>query len=247
MTDAAALPTYTTDDGVAVVTLDDGKANAMSDAVLACLEGHLDQVKADGARALVLAGRPGRFSAGFDLAEMTASVEQMRALVGRGARWWMRLYGLGVPTVAACTGHALAGGAITLLSCDVRIGADVPAKIGLNEVAIGMSLPIFAVELARERLITPAFTTSTMGARVYDPAGAMAVGYLDQVVAADDVIAAATAEARRLSALRTGAYGRTKANARAQVIARILASLDEDLASMEATASDPVGHRTLTS
>jgi enoyl-CoA hydratase len=233
MTDAPALPTYRLDDGLATITLDDGKANAFSNRALEALEGHLDAVEADGARALVLIGRPGRFSAGFDLAEMTADVDTMRALVVRGARWWMRLYGLGIPTVAACTGHALAGGALTLLSCDLRIGADVPAKIGLNEVAIGLTLPKFGVELARERLVKPAFAAATMGAQVYDPAGAVAVGFLDRVVPEAELAATAEAEARRLAQLRTGAYGATKANARAEVIARVLAGVEQDLATID--------------
>jgi len=233
MADTAPLPTYRVDDGIATITFDDGKANVFSDAVLAHLEGLLDRVEADGARALVIAGRPGRFSAGFDLAEMTAGTETMRALVARGARWWLRVYGLGIPTVAACTGHALAGGAITLLVCDVRVGPDIAAKIGLNEVAIGMSLPVFAVELARDRLVKTAFTAATMGASVYDPAGAARVGYLDQVVPADQVIDTAAAEARRLAAMRTGAYARTKLTARAAMIEATLAGIDADLASVE--------------
>lgn len=232
MTDAA-LPTYRLDDGIAVIALDDGKANAFSSAAVARLDALLDQGEADGARGLVLVGRPGRFSAGFNLEEMTSSAESMRALVIAGARWWMRLYGLGIPTVAACTGHALAGGAITLLACDRRIGADVPAKIGLNEVAIGMVLPIFAVELARDRLLPTAFGPATMGAQVYDPAGAVAVGYLDAVVPADDLLDAALAEARRLAELRTGAYGGTKRNLRGEMIERVLAGLEADMAGVD--------------
>jgi enoyl-CoA hydratase len=229
-TEGPALPTYRLDDGVAVITLDDGKANVFSDAAVARLEELLDQLEADGARALVIVGRPGRFSAGFDLAEMTASAESARALVARGLRWWMRLYGLGMPTVAACTGHALAGGAITLLSCDVRIGADVPAKIGLNEVSIGMPLPSGAVELARDRLTKSAFGPATLGGQVYDPAGAAEVGYLDRVVNADDLLAEAMAEARRLGAFRTGAYAATKTNARRALIDAIGPAIDDDLA-----------------
>lgn len=232
MTDAA-LPTYRLDDGIAVIALDDGKANAFSSAAVAHLDGLLDQVEADGARGLVLVGRPGRFSAGFNLEEMTASAESMRALVIAGARWWLRLYGLGIPTVAACTGHALAGGAITLLACDRRIGADVPGKIGLNEVAIGMVLPIFAVEFARDRLVPTAFGAATMGAQVYDPAGALAVGYLDEVVPADEVLDTAVTEARRLAQLRTGAYGGTKSNLRGEMIQRVLAGLEADMAGVD--------------
>lgn len=231
MTETTA-PTYALDDGLAVITLDDGKANAFGNDTLGVLEGLLDRVEADGARALVLVGRPGRFSAGFNLAEMTASDESMRALVARGARWWLRLYGLGIPTVAACTGHALAGGAITLLACDVRIGADVPCKIGLNEVAIGMPLPIFAVEFARDRLTKASFLRSITGT-TYDPEGAATVGYLDRVVPADDVVAEALAEARALAALRTGAYARTKTNARGPMIEAALAGVDADLATVE--------------
>ena len=233
MSDASTLPTYRLDDGIAVITLDDGKANAFGDAVLAHLEGLLDQVEADGARALVLVGREGKFSAGFDLREMTAGVEQMRALVARGARWWLRLYGLGIPTVAAGTGHALAGGAITLMACDVRIGADVPCKIGLTEVAIGMPLPIFAIEFARDRLTRAAFGPATLGATAYDAAGAVEAGYLDRVVPAESLLDEAVAEARRLAEYRTGAYGRTKANARTPMIEACLAGVDADMASMD--------------
>ena len=226
------LPTYRREGDVAVVTLDDGKANVISTAVIDALHGHLDRLESEGARALVLVGRPGRFSAGFDLYEMTAGVESMRALVVHGARWLMRLYGLGVPTVAACTGHALAAGALTLLSCDVRVGADVPAKIGLNEVAIGMALPKFAVELARERVPHHELGAATLGARIYDPAGAVAAGYLDRVVPEAELLSAALAEAERLAGLRTGAYALTKLNLRQAMIAEQLATVQADLDSV---------------
>jgi enoyl-CoA hydratase len=157
----------------------------------------------------------------------------MRSLVIAGARWWMRLYGLAMPTIAACTGHALAGGALTMLSCDVRIGADVPAKIGLSEVAIGMTLPKFGVELARDRLTTTAFTRSTIAGQVYDAAGARDVGYLDLVVPADELMTTVAAEAAALAQLRTGPYGATKRNARGQMIERVLADLEADMATID--------------
>lgn len=230
MTDAT-LPTYRLDDTLAVITLDDGKANVFSNAALEVLEGFLDRVEADGARGLVLVGRPGRFSAGFDLGEMTSSDDSMRALVVRGARWWMRLYGLGVPTVAASTGHALAGGAITLLSCDVRLGADVSAKVGLNEVAIGMTLPIFAVELARDRIATSHLTRVVTG-EVFTPADAVTAGFLDRLVPEADLVDEALAAARALAERNTTAYGGTKTNLRAEMIERCLAGVEADMARM---------------
>ncbi len=123
------------DGGVAVVTIDDGKANALSHDVLGALETAFDDVEASDARALVLAGRPGRFSAGFDLSVMTAGPAQARDLLGRGARLGLRLYEFPVPVVFAVTGHALAMGGILLCCADVRIGADGPFKLGLPEVA----------------------------------------------------------------------------------------------------------------
>lgn len=234
MTDAnaPALPTYEVHDNVAVITMDDGKANVVSTAVLEVLEQYTEQAVAD-ARALVIAGRPGMFSAGFNLNEMTSSAESMRRLVVRGGSWMLRLYGLGIPTVAASTGHALAGGALILLSCDIRVGADVPSKIGLNEVAIGMGLPKFAVELARERLERRAFTDATMEARVYDAQEAVDVGYLDRLVPAGDVLEVAMREARRLAELRTGAYALTKTNLRGAMIETQLAGLETDMATVD--------------
>jgi enoyl-CoA hydratase len=232
MTDEAPLPTYLFDDGVAVVTMDDGKANAISPAVLDSLSQALDRAEKDSARALVLAGRPGKFSAGFDLATMTSGIEPMQALVEAGARFMMRLYELGIPTVAACTGHALAAGALVLLSCDHRVGSDGPAKIGLNEVAIGMGLPIFAIELARARLAWNEFEPATMQARIYDPAGAVAAGYLDRVVPDADLAAEAIGDAKRLAGLRTGAYALTKTRSRERTIAYILDTLTADISGL---------------
>ncbi len=228
-------PTYLMAEGVAVITLDDGKANAISGALLERLHDALDQAEQE-ARAVVIVGRDGRFSAGFDLAAMTASPESMRSLVTDGARLLMRLYGLALPTVAACTGHALAAGALLLLSCDHRVGAVGSFKIGLNEVGIGMALPLFAIELARERLVATEFGPATLQARIYDPSGAIGAGYLDRVVPPTEVLTTALADAQRLAELRTGAYARTKLATRQGVISRVLTSLDADMATVAGPA-----------
>lgn len=226
----SSLLTFALSDDVAVITIDDGKANAISHTLLDALHEALDRAELE-ARAVVLGGRPGRFSAGFDLAEMTRSVDDMRSLVTAGAELLLRLYGFGLPTVAACTGHALAAGALLLLSTDVRVAADGPFKIGLNEVAIGMPLPIFAVELARDRLLSPrSLREASLEARIHTPAEAVEVGFVDRVVPADDVAKEALAQATRLGALRTSAYRETKANLRRESIAHIRATLEDDTA-----------------
>ena len=142
----------------------------------------------------------------------------------------MRIYGAGIPVVAACNGHAVAFGAIMLLSSDVRIGADVEAKIGLIEVSIGMPLPIFAVELARDRLSPRHFTAATTLATAYSARGAAEAGYLDEVVSADELHDAAMRQATALAArVRRTAFGLTRRTARQKTIDHILSTLEEDL------------------
>ncbi len=212
-------------DKVALITLDDGKANAISHAVLDALEPALDEAE-EKAGAVVLAGRPGKFCAGFDLSVMQggdpAAVAQ---LLNRGGRLAHRLYGYPRPVVAAATGHALALGAILLLACDTRIGARGEFKLGLNETAIGMALPVFGTELARDRLAPALLTASVIQARLYDPEAAVAAGYLDAVTGADEVIGEATGIAAQLAALSGPAYATTKRTLRRETLETIGASL----------------------
>jgi enoyl-CoA hydratase len=225
--------TFDIDDGVAVIRLDDGKVNAVSHRVVELVTGHLDAAERD-ARAVAIVGRAGCFCAGFDLAEMTAGTDRARALVAAGGRLLMRVYGHPQPVVAAVTGHALAAGALLALSCDTRIGAEGGAKIGLNETAIGLRLPRFATELATARLSPTHLTRAAVQAEIFDPAGAVAAGFLDQVVAADDCEAVAVSEARRLGELAADAYSRTKLTLRAPLVERVLAGLDADMAGFSA-------------
>ncbi|NLV56670.1 MAG: crotonase/enoyl-CoA hydratase family protein [Acidimicrobiales bacterium] len=229
--DLPASLSYRLDGPVAVVTLDDGKANATGPAEIAGLAALLARAERE-ATALVVAGNARVFSAGFDLAVMTESVTSMRSLVTAGGRMWMGLYGSPLPTVSACTGHALAGGAVTLLSTDERIGpSDAPAKVGLSEVAIGMPLPEFVVALARERLSPRHLTRAVLGT-VFTPAEAVEVGYLDRLVPQADVVESAVARAHELAALAPVAVGRTKTTLRRPTIDGVLGRIDDDMATI---------------
>lgn len=229
MSDAAAVTT-TIEDGVAVVRFDDGKVNVLSYDSIAALGAALDQASAD-AGAVALVGGRRAFSAGFDLSVMSGGIKSALGLVSAGGDLMMRLFLHPQPVVAAATGHALAGGILLLASCDVRIGADVPSKFGLNETAIGMSLPLFAMELARDRLTPRALLQSTLLAELYGPAGAVEVGWLDRVVPADEVESAAIAEARRLGELSSAAYAQTKRMLRQPLVDRVQAGAAADLGS----------------
>jgi enoyl-CoA hydratase len=215
---------------VAVITIDDGKANALSHAVIDAIDNALDEAASD-ANAVVLAGRPGRFSAGFDLSVMKGGPDDVRALVRAGADLSVRLYTFPRPVVIAATGHALAAGAILLMAADVRIGAEGAFKIGLNEVAIGMPVPHFASELARDRLSRRHLTAATLLATVYEPEAARDAGYLDAVVAPDAVIDTAIERATALaSTLSIPAFEATRRTIREPVASLIRANLDTDLA-----------------
>jgi enoyl-CoA hydratase len=216
-------------DGVALITMDDGKVNAVGLPLLAAVDDALDRAEAEG-RAIVLMGRPRTFSAGFDMATMTGGLEGARELLVAGAHLLMRLYGFPRPVVAACTGHALAAGALLLLACDTRVGARGPFKIGLNEVAIGLRLPWFGIELARDRISKRHLTQVVGQASVKDPDGALAVGFLDSLSAPEDVRGDALAAATALAALPPKAYAGTKERLRGATLRAVLDTLDADMA-----------------
>ena len=214
---------------IALLTMDDGKANALSRELMDALEQAFDRAERE-ASAVVLAGRPGRFCAGFDLKQMMAGADQARALVTRGAEFLLKLYAFPLPLVVACTGHALAGGALVVLTGDVRIGAAGAFRVGLNEVQIGMPLPILAMELARDRLHREHLTAATLFATISDPEAARAMGWFDEVVEDTRVHAAATEHAQRLAGLPRGAYAKTKMALRERTIGYIRETLAADMA-----------------
>jgi len=211
-------------DGLAVVRMDDGKANAFSFAMLEALDAALDAAERD-AKALVLLGRPERFSGGFDLGVMNAGGEATIRLVTAGGRLALRLYEFPLPVVIGCTGHALAMGAVALCAADLRIGAAGAYKIGLNEVAIGLTLPPFAIELARARLAPTHLQRATALAEVFDPTNAVAAGFLDRVVAPAEVEKTTFEAAAALAALPARAHAGTKRALRRAALDAIRSSL----------------------
>jgi enoyl-CoA hydratase len=223
---------------VLVCHIDDGKANALSAEVMAAIRDVVVAAEHDvETSAVVLHGRPGTFSGGFDLRVMRGDdFGAIVSLVSDGGDLARTIFGATVPVVAACTGHALAAGALVLLACDVRVGADVDCKIGLNEVAIGMVLPAWAFTLAVERLSKRHLQRAVAAARVTGAAGAVDAGFLDEVVGADDVLDVAVARAEELAALDPRAYAATVGVLRGGV----LATMEAQIAADRATGSAPV-------
>lgn len=224
-----ALVRYELANSIATLTMDDGKANALSPTMLEQVNAALDRVSTDNAGAVILTGRADRFCAGFDLKIMMSGPEAATDLLRRGADFLMRLFQLPVPLVVAVTGHAMAGGALVVLTGDTRIVADGAYKIGLNEVAIGMPVPVLAMELARARLTSTELTRATLLAQIYTPTDARTAGYVDHVVAADGLVAAATTEAERLAKLPKHAFLGTKQRLRQATVDLIKSTFEDDV------------------
>ena len=210
---------------IALIRMDDNKANAINFDMLAALNAALDTAEAE-AKAIVLTGREGRFSGGFDLnAFASLGADGVYKLLDAGAELLLRLYGGPLPVVAACTGHAIAMGVFILHACDTRIGTAGDYKIGANEAITGMNLPIFAMELARDRLNPSHLTCAMIQGNIYNPQGALEAGYLDLLAPADEVEAKALAVASQLAQLPAPAYAWNKKAIRKSTLDRIKASL----------------------
>ncbi|MCH2170850.1 crotonase/enoyl-CoA hydratase family protein [Myxococcota bacterium] len=224
--------TYELTGRVAKITLDDGKANAIGHTSIETLHEMLDRAESE-AGSVLLAGRPGRFCAGFDLGVIqSGSIDDVRTLVKAGGELFTRLYASPQPIIVACTGHAIAAGAIVLLAADTRIGVQGEFKLGLSEVSIGMNLPIFAFELARERLSKRHFIRATTQAELYGPDDAVDAGYLDRVVSPEDLLEAALEEAAQLAEVPQPAYRTTKASIRKEALEHIRTTLDADMGNL---------------
>jgi enoyl-CoA hydratase len=208
-----SLVTCTQEQDYTLITLDDGKANALGYDMLAQIDAALETAEQAG-KVLVIMGRPGKFSAGFDLSVMGQGGDAMVDILRRGANLSRRLLNFPAPVVLAVSGHALAMGALLLLSADYRIGVHGTYKIGLNEVAIGMTLPYFGIELARARLAKTHAGAAVALARIYDAAGALEAGYLDEAVSEEDLLQRAIELAGQLATLNMEAHRQTKARMR---------------------------------
>ncbi|QLL15230.1 crotonase/enoyl-CoA hydratase family protein [Pseudomonas chlororaphis] len=207
------LISYHLEDGIATLTLSNGKVNAISPDVIAAFNAALDQAITDRA-VVIITGQPGILSGGYDLKVMTAGPKEAVSLVTSGSTLARRLLSHPFPVIVACPGHAVAKGAFLLLSTDYRIGVEGPFSIGLNEVQIGMTMHHAGIELARDRLSKSALHRSVINGEMFDPQGAVDAGFLDKVVSAEELQGAALAAARQLKKINMTAHKNTKLKVR---------------------------------
>jgi len=225
-----SLTRYQLQDSIATVTMDDGKANVMSVAMLGEINAALDRAEADRAVVVVLRGRPGMFSGGFDLSVFKREPAEQLAMLTAGARLSERLLAFPHPVLAVCTGHAIAMGVFVLLSADVRLGAEGAFRIQANEVQIGMTLPRFALEACRQRLTPTHYNLAAGTALPYTPSEAVAAGFLDALAPPEALDEAAQQHATRLAGLSREAFSATRVRLRAQTLTAMAAAIDADVA-----------------
>ncbi|WP_339512380.1 crotonase/enoyl-CoA hydratase family protein [Pseudomonas sp. RL_15y_Pfl2_60] len=207
------LISYQLEDGIATLTLNNGKVNAISPDVIVAFNQALDKAAQDKA-VVIITGQPGILSGGYDLKVMTSSPQNAIDLVAAGSTLARRMLSFPYPIVVACPGHAVAKGAFILLSADYRIGTEGKFSIGLNEVQIGMTMHHVGIELARDRLRKSAFHRSVICGEMFDPQGAVEAGFLDKVVPAEQLMATAQAVAQQLKKINMTAHKNTKLKVR---------------------------------
>lgn len=221
---------YVERDGVASILLDDGKVNVMSVDMLSDIASALERAERSTELVVLRSTRPGIFSAGFDLKIFAAGdVQKSLEMVKAGAVLALRLMSFPLPTIGVMEGHAFPMGTFLLLSCDFRLGARGPHRMGLNEVAIGISPPGFAIELARSRLHPAWLSRTVTTGEMYEPDDAVIAGLLDRVVAADVVEAELEKVISALRSIHKPSHAIAKKRLRQATMDAMRAAIDREL------------------
>jgi enoyl-CoA hydratase len=218
-------------DGVAVLTMRHGRANALDVELCRALGEALDSAVADGAQALVLTGAETIFSAGVDLHRVIAADESYLAdFLFELRRAFMRLARVELPVVAAVNGHAIAGGCILVAAADWAVMANGAGRIGVTELLVGVPFPAVALELLRRRAGEDQARRLVLAGETLEAEPALARGLVDEVVPPELVMERSLAAARRLAAVGP-AFAVTKRQLRVDLEARIsrLALLDGEV------------------
>lgn len=221
------LVVYSLQDGVATLTLTNGKVNAVSPELIASFNRALDQAEQAGA-VVIVTGQPGILSGGYDLKVMLSGPQNALDLVAAGSTLARRMLAHPQPIIVACSGHAVAKGAFLLLSADYRIGVEGAFNIGLNEVKIGMTMHHVGIALARDRLTPPAFQRAVNNAEMFNPQGALEAGFLDRMVPVEQLLTAAGELAQQLKALNMTAHKNTKRKVRKSLLDALDAAIEAD-------------------
>jgi enoyl-CoA hydratase len=222
---------YELQDGVALIRMDDGKANAMDFVFFDEMNKRLDRLEDDSAKTVVITGRPGFFSGGLDLKLIAKlSPAELNGLAEVFARTLLRVFSLPMPTIAGVSGHAVAGGAMLSFSCDLRFAVDGPYRIQMNEVMIGIPVPSWMFLIGRSAIPTQWFVETFLHAKAYSPVEAVERGLFQGLMKKEeDVVAYTKGETESLKVLNMQAYRTSKNRLRTSEIDHVLQLLKDEL------------------
>lgn len=220
--------TYKSEEQFTIITINNGKANAISHDVIDGLNASLDQAKKE-EKVVILTGTPGILSGGFDLKVMKTSPQSALELVTKGSKLALRMLSFPMPIIIACNGHAIAKGAFLLLCADQRIGTEGDFKIGLNEVLIGMTMHHAGIAIAKARLSEVYLNRSVVNAEIFNPKDAIKAGFLDTIVNEDLLMPTAKKVATMFTQLNKKAHAETKLKVRKHHLENLERAIELDL------------------
>ena len=220
--------TYTLNDGVSTIAMDDGKANALSTAMLGHLDAAFDKAEADDA-IVVLTGRDGVFCGGFNLKEMGNGPQDALVLTSLGSKLARRIMAFPRPVILLASGHTIAMGAFLSLACDYSVIAEGDFKVGLNETLIGMTMHNFGIEMGRYHLPKSYFNRCVINAEIFDPKGAMHAGFFDKVIPVEQLPMAPAMIGKMFGQLDNTAFKNTKRRSRKDIFAVLDQAIKDDL------------------
>lgn len=220
---------YRQQDGIATITLDDGKRNALSPEMFREIYAAIDRAERDGA-VLILTGRESVFSAGFDLKVMRRGGLDALRMLRAGYALTARVLDYPYPVITACNGHVLAMGVFLMLSSDYVIGSRGDFKVSANEVALGLTMPRVAATLLHHRLSPAAYQRAVTLSEYFSVDEALAVGFFDALCHPAELASRAQAQASALrDSLDMRAHGASKRRIRRATVRRIKCSVWLDL------------------
>ena len=223
------LVNLVTENQISFINMDDGKANAMSVDMLKGLNAALDEAE-QSKSIVVLSGRENILSGGFDLSVFkSGDNEQILEMLTLGAELSYRMLSFPTPIIAACTGHAVAMGTFMLLCCDYRVGASGNSKFAANEVAIGLTVPYFAIEVIKQRVINKHRSKAIGLAHFFDIKEALEAGFVDEIAEPDQVVAVATSKAEEFLKLDLQAHTSSKLRLREPMLVSLKNAINRDI------------------
>lgn len=220
------LATLESKDDVSIITIDDGKANVFSKNMIDAFNECLDNVPTDKG-SLIITGREGMFSAGFDLKVISSGdIEKIRDMTLNGFKLLSRIFSFPRPVLAACSGHGIALGTFLLCCCDYRIGIKGEYMVGANEMRTNMVIPTPILELIKFRVTQSYKYRAVLGGEMFALEDATKTGIIDEITESNNLMNTAMEKAKDLSTMGNPSYSLTKELFIAETLKKINDAID---------------------